>query len=229
MLHFGLGAAKEARNVLIRWPGGGEQRIASLEAGALHTIDEPTDLPKVQPAGMAPPIFRESKLLADARHSEKPFDDFAREPLLPNKLSQLGPGIAFADIDGDGDDDFFLGGAAGSDAMILRNDSGLRFTKVPSEAFDEDDRCEDMGAVFFDADGDGDQDLLVVSGSNEYAPDAHELGDRLYLNDGRGEFRKSSALPDDRDAGGPVCVADFDRDGDLDIFIGRRVPWSSHP
>ncbi|MEO7799597.1 MAG: FG-GAP-like repeat-containing protein [Opitutaceae bacterium] len=229
VLHFGLGAAKEARNVVVRWPGGGEQRIASLKAGLLHTIEEPPDLPKVRPAETAPAIFRESKLLADARHSEKAFDDFAREPLLPNKLSQLGPGIAFADIDGDGDDDFFLGGAAGSDATILRNESGRQFAKVPSEVFDEDGRCEDMGAVFFDADGDGDQDLFVVSGSNEYAPDAHELGDRLYLNDGRGEFRKSSALPDDRDAGGPVCVADFDRDGDLDIFIGGRVVPGKYP
>ena len=229
VLHFGLGKAKEARNVVIRWPSGGEQRIATLDAGMLHTIDEPHELPKMPALQIRKAMFRESAALSDARHSEKAFDDFAREPLLPNKLSQLGPGIAFADVDGDGDDDFFLGGASGNDAMILRNEGGRGFLKMASEAFDEDDRCEDMGAVFFDADGDGDQDLYVVSGSNEYAPDAHELGDRLYLNDGRGEFRKSSALPEDRTAGGPVCVADFDRDGDLDIFVGGRVVPGKYP
>ncbi len=173
-------------------------------------------------------------MLAAARHVERPFDDFALQPLLPNKLSQFGPAMAWGDIDGDGDKDLFLGGAAGQEGQIFLCAEPGKFVKLEGRTWFAPDReCEDMGCAFFDADGDGDLDLYVASGGVE-APvgDASYL-DRLYLNqgaDGSPRFVKAGgAVPDLRESSGPVAVVDFDRDGDPDLFVGGRLVPGAYP
>ena len=156
-------------------------------------------------------------------HKEIIFNDFKNETLLPHRMSQLGPALAVADVNGDGLEDFFIGGAKGySSALYLQNASG-KFSKS-SKAFTSDKNYEDVGAVFFDADNDGDQDLYVISGGSEKEPNNYYYADRLYENKGQGNFTKNTkALPEITSSGLRVSPADFDNDGDIDLFIGGRV------
>ena len=154
------------------------------------------------------------------------FDDYERQPLLPAKHSQLGPGHAWGDIDGDGDDDLFLGGPKGAASRLYLRDKE-QFVNAP---FDKDATSEDMAPIFFDANGDGDLDLYVVSGGVECEPGGAVLQDRLYFNDGKGSFRKTpNALPKFKQSGSVVCAADYDHDGDVDLFVGGRVVPGRYP
>jgi hypothetical protein len=183
-----------------------------------------------RPKGDVGPLFERSDALANAVHREHPFDDYQRQPLLPCKHSQLGPGLAWGDFDGDGRDDLYVGGGAGEPGQLWISDENGAFRRQDIQAFKDDAAHEDMGAVWLDVDADGDLDLYVVSGGVEFEPGDQRLADRLYVNDGRGQLsRAKHALPDLRSSGGPVVAADFDRDGDVDLFVGGRVIPGQYP
>jgi hypothetical protein len=232
LLHFGLGQDTVVDELTVRWPSGAVQTFQALAAGRLYTITEPRSAttPAPHPAP-APATFAESavKLGLEFAHVERPFDDFAAQPLVPHQHSQLGPGVAFGDADGDGQDDLWVGGARGqAGALFLAGDDG-RYRRVDGP-WRQDADCEDMGAVWFDADGDGDQDLVVTSGSVEVDPGDASLCDRLYLNDGRGAFAKAvDALPPLAESTGAVAAGDFDGDSDLDLFVGGRITAGRYP
>ncbi len=231
-LHFGLGTEARIKTLTVKWPSGHRQTFADLPTGQLYTIIEPAGEPKKSPTlSPQPTLFARSAALAGARHRETPFDDYQRQPLLPSKLSQLGPGLACGDVDGDGDDDVYVAGAAGQSGMLYLNRGSNRFTPGSPYPFNQDAACEDMAPLFFEADGDGDLDLYVTSGGVECEPNDERLIDRLYLNDGHGSFTKSPAgtLPELRESSGAAAAADFDRDGDLDLFVGGRVVPGSYP
>ena len=230
LAHFGLGRDTTVRKLVVEWPSGHRQEFADLPVGHLYRITEPEGDPSPAPRPGEPtpePLFAENRALSDVRHREREFDDFALQPLLPNKLSQLGPGIAAGDIDGDGDEDFVLGGAAGAPTQVVVNAGGGKYSAPVPVAGTE--VYEDMGVLLFDADSDGDRDLFAVSGGVESA--GEHLRDRLYLNDGAGNFSPApdGALPPDEVSGGPVAAADVDRDGDLDLFVGGRVVPGQYP
>ncbi len=246
-VHFGLGEQASIDKLTVKWPSGQIQEFTNLEADWLYTITEPeatgaevteTNGPQSpeSPQISTRPMFAPSNKIRLVLHRETPYDDFARQPLLPNKLSQLGPGIALGDVDGDGDDDFFLGGAAGQMGMLCLNQDGY-FAVKSHGPFDRDNpfavdkSCEDMGVLLLDVDRDGDLDLYVASGGVECESNDDLLRDRLYLNDGQGLFTKapSESLPDVRDSGSCAVTVDFDRDGDLDIFVGGRVIPGQYP
>lgn len=235
MIHFGLGEADQADRLTVDWPSGHVQTFENLSAGFIHHVTEPKEAPPAfQAPQPSPTMFIRSQRIRGARHRETPFNDFAVQALLPNKMSQLGPSLAVSDVDGDGDEDFFLGGSAGQSARLYLNygeNKGFGVTLESLNVFISDKDCEDMGGLFFDAEGDGDLDIYVVSGGVEVGPNDPLLRDRLYLNDGRGRFTKApqDALPDLRDSGGCVVAADFDRDGDLDLFVGGRVAPGQYP
>lgn len=232
-LHFGLGAASALQSLIVTWPNGVVDRFPNPPADHLLTITQGTARQSriANDESLVTPLFVPTSLLAASVHKESSFDDFSIQPLLPRKLSQLGPGQAWGDVDGDGDDDFFLGGAASEPGRLFFNEGHARYEVRRFTPFDADAKAEDQGTIFFDADKDGDLDLYVASGSYEHAPNALALADRLYLNDGHGVFAKATpgALPDDRECDGAVVAADFDRDGDVDLFVGARLVPREYP
>lgn len=228
LVHFGLGASDPVR-LTLHWPEGQEQEFTNLKSNHFYTITAPEaqgDLSS--PTTPADEMFEEFEGLAGVKHQENEFDDFSKQLLLPNQMSRLGPGQAWGDFDQDGDDDLWVSGAAESSGQLWRNDGNGKFSQVSSEALKADAASEDMGGLWFDADGDGDVDLYVVSGGYEFSPDDSHLGDRLYLNNGGTLTRaESGTLPAKTTSGGAVAAADVDRDGDLDLFVaGRQLPES---
>ncbi len=233
IVHFGLGDADKIDRLEVNWPDGRRQVFNDLDAGSHYIIAESTG----EFAGdegiegdVMSPMFAPVSSLNAARHSERPFDDFELQPLLPNKLSRFGPGIAVGDIDGNGSDDFVVSAArAEAPRVHLNRDAVIKWQFI--RAASNDSHCEDLGSLLLDVDRDGDLDLYVVSGGVEAESGSEQLRDRLYLNDGKGDFSKSpaGALPNILSSGAAVCAADFDRDGDLDIFVGGRLKRGEYP
>ena len=227
-VHVGLGKYTDAV-VNIRWADGTYQAVGKLVADRVHDIS-------YKPTATAPPVAAPPPTLfttGDAgtigltfHHQEAPLNDFERTPLLPQVYAKNSPSIAIADADGNGLDDVFVGADPGQTRSLFLQRSPGRFQERVQGAND----LEDMGSLFFDADGDGDQDLYVVSGGSRLPDSSGLYQDRLYLNDGKGQLTRSpTGLPPTTSSGSCVVAADFDGDGDLDLFRAGRVKVGSYP
>jgi enediyne biosynthesis protein E4 len=226
LLHFGLNDQNKVESIEIKWPDGKTQTLKNVNANQKLVIKHSKASSKnIVDSGTNKVIFKalSDQLGVNFRHVENEFQDFNRERLIPYKFSRLGPHIASGDVNGDGFEDFYIGGAMGTaGALFIQNKTG-KFSKTSASTWEADKSHEDMDCVFFDADGDADLDLYIVSGGNERKANDSAYQDRLYFNDGKGNFSKTANLPIITSSGSCVNAFDFDGDGDLDIFVGGRV------
>ena len=225
--HFGLGDETVVDRLTVTWPDGNQQVHRHIAANQRLVITKDAD--GVVPfEDQLPRSYVTQRLYGVERHLDPPFDDFEHQPLLPNRYSQLGPGMAWGDVDNDGSLDLFVGGAAGQPGTLYRRATTESFDAV-REPFADARAAEDMGVLFLDVDSDGDLDLYVAAGSYEFPTDDPLLQDRLYLNDAGRFTLAHEALPKLRGAASVVTAVDVDRDGDLDLFVGGRVVPREYP
>ena len=229
VVHFGLGSQKSVKQTEVLWPDGRSQVIVDNKVNALRYIDYVDSKSIAIKNKGKSNLFVKSILPKTAFHTENDFDDFERELLLPHKMSQEGPALAVSDINGDGLDDFYLGSSFGNKGkMFIQKDDG-NYKQSIDDIWESTIQHEEVAAEFFDIDSDGDQDLYVVSGGNEKA-DLNSYQDRIYINDGKGKFvNDSKVLSPVNFSGSCVKSNDFDKDGDVDLFVGGRQNPGRYP
>lgn len=222
--NFGL-KTDEIVSVIVTWPSGKQTNLKDITVDQILTLYEKDasfidDIKELDEK----PLFEKSKLKIDFKHIENRFVDFNRDRLLNQMYSTEGPKISIGDIDNNGEKDLFIGGSKGNLPTILlgKNDTFVPFKNLD---FEKNINSEDTSSLFFDADNDGDLDLYVCSGGVEFSQYSSNLLDRLYFNDGKGNFSLSSQLLPTKEgyhSTGTVVSIDFDNDGDLDLFVGER-------
>jgi hypothetical protein len=229
-LLFGLAQNSIIDSLWVVWPDDHCQRLYGVKANQQLALAQENATEKFDYK-----IFHNTKVLLeettgdlfiDFKHKENKFVEFTRETLLPHMLSTEGPGAAVGDVNGDGREDIFIGGGKWQTSRLFLQTAKGTFQSSNQNVFSRDSVQEEVDASFFDADLDNDQDLLVVTGGNEFTGTSPSLKPKLYRNDGKGNFSDSQGLPDLYITGSSASIADYDHDGDTDIFIGvRTIPY----
>ncbi|MEX2232575.1 MAG: VCBS repeat-containing protein [Cyclobacteriaceae bacterium] len=230
VVHFGMGKVQRVDSILVKWNDGMANRLTNIDVNQLLIVKY-NEAEKIKEA----PI-NEMKLFVEAAkelsgalfvHRENVVNEYKDQVLLPHMFSRSGPFVATGDVNNDGLEDFYVGGASGQAGnLFIQNGEGFIKKTVP--AFEMDKAFEDMGAAFFDADQDGDSDLYVVSGGSEFPEGSEKYHDRLYTNDGKGNYMRS-ALIKTVSSGSCVVPLDADGDGDMDLFRGGQITANNYP
>jgi len=229
--NLGLGSLTVVDSLVVQWPDGTYTFMRDVATDQTLTLYQKDGVPAKAPSIIG--VKQEERWFKEVtdevsvgyEHAENEFDDFRREKLIYQMLSTEGPRISTGDVNGDGLEDLFTGGARGQPGSLLVQQQDGSFTSTNKSLFDQDKASEDTDCALFDADGDGDLDLYVASGGNEVSSSSSSLADRMYLNNGRGTFTKSpQILPSGRyESTGCVRAADFDKDGVIELFVGIRL------
>lgn len=224
-IHFGLGNDTLIHNIEVEWPNGLKQLFKNLKANELLLVDQANAQLRPNHQKLETPLFTEvtDSLNVQFTHQEDNLVDFKLQSILPHMHSRNGAGIAVADANADGLEDFFIGGASAQQGILHLQKPDGSF-EISEQEFGSD--FDDMGSLFFDANGDELPDLYIISGG---VTATGNYQDRLYLNQGNGSFELSNALPQMNVSGSSVAAADYDKDGDLDLFVGGRIDPGNYP
>lgn len=234
-IHFGLGENTIVDSITITWPDERQQVLTNIKTNQVITITKTDNLPL-----KSTHIVQNNYLFNDITgssgiryiHQERDYIDFNVQKLLPHKFSQYGPTIAVGDVNGDQIDDFFVTGSYGHSGKIFiqKSDGSFSENDLQPDADMNTKPKEDAGALLFDADNDGDPDLYIAGGGYENSESSVNYIDRFYINDGKGNFiQDTAAIPSYTISKSCVKAADYDKDGDLDLFVGGRVMPEKYP
>jgi hypothetical protein len=232
--HFGLGNVSKLDSVVIHWPNLKKQVLTNVKADQVLKVNiANASLPYTyaRPAVNKQALFTEVTKARNVtyKHQDEDFIDFNIQKLIPHKLSEYAPATAVGDVNGDGLDDIIVGGNAKNHAQILLQQGNGKFIqKDLTPGGTSTQNYKDEGILLFDADGDGDLDLYIASGGFEHETNSPNYRDRFYVNDGKGNFtEQKDAMPNNYTSKLCVRAVDYDKDGDLDLFISGRVdPWN---
>ncbi|MEN9570347.1 MAG: hypothetical protein RL172_1578, partial [Bacteroidota bacterium] len=234
--HFGLGADTVVKKITVTWPDGKQQLVQHVKASQLLTITQTNDTATALKQPIAAPVyFTELPPAATGLqfvHAERDYIDFNVQKLLPHKFSQYGPAVAVADVNSDGLEDVFISGSYGNLGRLFVQQPGAYFKEHPflNKGLAAEKSVDDAAVLLFDADKDGDNDLYIASGGYESTAGSVNYTDRFYINDGKGNFTPySHALPALANSKSCVRAADYDKDGDMDLFVGGRVIPGKYP
>ncbi len=230
MMHFGLKSETIIDTLKIVWPDAKTQTLLNIKGNNTVVLNYNDAKNNNLKENKEKPLFKDITIEKGLNfvHKEDKFDDFLKEPLLPHKNSELGPALTVGDINNDGLEDFYIGNAANGVAKMYVQNSNGRF-EVLNGPWEKDATQEDTGALLFDADGDTDLDLYVVSGGNDSNKPNNYYQDRLYINTSTGFVKSKTSLPNTTASGLVVTANDFDNDGDLDLFVGGRIVPGKYP